>query len=645
MCGIAGIINLNNPEPYRDAVRRMVDILTPRGPDGKGEYFKPGVALGHTRLKIIDLSEAGNQPMSDPSGRYTIVYNGEVYNFKELQGQLMGGFKFRSRTDTEVVLASYIRWGEKCLEKFNGMFAFAIWDEYNRELFLARDRLGVKPLFYADLNGIFVFASEQKAILASGLIKPEINPESLYHYLSFYHFPEPSTIYKGIESLPAGFYARFKDGQFKKTRWWGPSFDKKSALSENKGADALRMYLEDSTRLRQVADVPVGCFLSGGVDSTAVSALMRNAVGQNFKTYTIAFEDDPNNAIDVHYAKLASDRIGTVHKYANISFDEIDKNLPSILWRLEEPGWTSIESWFVSKLAREGITVALAGVGGDELFAGYFPYSHVYRAECLKSFLGPFAGIAGDLARAIDRIIPDDFKQNPPLSSLHRFGMIESLDYPASHFYLRSAFTDDEKLNLLTPDFINTVKGISSLEYVRQLMKKVRGNSFIDMFSLFDIQNYLSADLLRHTDSMSMSHSLEVRIPLLDYRFVETALSLEDDRKIHNGESKYVFKKAIDNLIPDEIKIRPKTGFIFPMKTWMKSRYKDEIASIFSSRSFESRGIFNIKHVKQLYDKYISGDENQWLRLWTILSVEIWARMYIDSNGANPGEVSFSHFA
>ena len=631
--------------PDNVALRRMVDILQPRGPDSRGEFISPGVQLGHTRLAILDLSDAGAQPMSDPSGRYTIVYNGEVYNHRELKGELWGAHEFKSETDTEVVLASYIRWGEDCLARFNGMFSFAIWDNEKRKLFLARDRLGIKPLFYAPFNNGLVFASEQKAIIASGLIEREINSESIYHFLSFYHFPEPQTAYRNIFSLPAGHHAAFCDGEFRTKRWWKPDFRKSHITSDLKASDGVRVYLEDSTRFRQISDVPVGCFLSGGMDSTAVSVLMHKEVGGGFRTYTIAFGDDQSNAQDIHFARLASERIGTKHLEKNIGVDEINKYLPSILWQLEEPAWSSIESWFVSKLAREGITVALAGIGGDELFAGYFPYSHVYRAEAFKQFMGSFAKPAGSAARFIDNLIPNSWKHAPPGSSLHRFAMMENLDYPSAYFALRSTFTDDEKKRLFTGDFLNDVKGLSSLEYVRELMGQIPTESYIDKFALFDIQNYLAADLLRHMDTMSMAHSLEVRVPLLDHRLVEYSLGLMDDLKIRDGKSKYIFKKAISDFIPDEIKSRRKVGFVFPMKKWMRTEFAPQLRSVLNSDRFHQRGIFNPGYTSRLLEQYVAGDESQWLRLWSVFSVEMWARMYIDSDGSQPKGVDFREFA
>jgi asparagine synthase (glutamine-hydrolysing) len=645
MCGIAGIILKEPILPDQEALRRMVDLLIPRGPDARGEYVKPHVALGHTRLKIIDLTNAGAQPMTDPSGRYTIVYNGEVYNFQDIRGSLANRYKFKSRTDTEVVLAAFIEWREKCLDRFNGMFAFAIWDDLEKSLFIARDRLGVKPVFYSVQDKGLLFASEQKSIIASRLIEREMNPESIYHFLSFYHFPEPSTVWKNINSLPAGHFAWYRNGDLKAHRWWKPDFTKGSYYSDYKAADNLRILLEDSTRLRQVSDVPVGCFLSGGVDSTAVSALMRKAVGSDFRTYTIAFEDDPNNALDVKYAQIASDTIGTVHQYQNVNIHEINNNLVSILWRLEEPAWTSLESWFVSKLAKEGITVSLAGVGGDELFAGYFPYLHVSRAQDFKMKFGPIADFAGEMCRVLSRMIPDNLKQKPPFSSIQRFGMIESLDVASAYFMLRSTFFDDEKQKLLTPDFLRKVGGVSSLDYTRDLMKKAPGDSFIDKFTLFDIQNYLSADLLRHMDSMSMSHSLEVRVPLLDYRFVEAALSYDDEMKIREGKSKYIFLKAVDELIPDQIKKRSKVGFVFPMKTWMRKYFQQELKAVFSSKSFADRGVFNPGYANTLLEKYINGDDSEWLRLWIVFSFELWARLYLDRKVYEPRGVRFSDLA
>ncbi|MBU1022660.1 asparagine synthase C-terminal domain-containing protein, partial [bacterium] len=326
------------------------------------------------------------------------------------------------------------------------------------------------------------------------------------------------------------------------------------------------------------------------------------------------------------------------------SLAEIEKHLPSILWQLEEPAWTSLESWFVSKLARQGIKVALAGVGGDELFAGYFPYSHIFRMESFKQFMGPFAKPTGMLAGFIDKLLPDNLKRNPPGSSLHRYATIENLDYASAYFFLRSTFTDDEKKVLFTPDFMKEIKGLSSLGYVQDLMRKTPTDGYIDKFASFDIQNYLAADLLRHLDSMSMAHSLETRVPLLDHRLVEFILGLPDDMKLRNGESKFIFKKAIDDYIPDEIKARKKVGFVFPMKKWMRTEFSPEITRVLKSERFYQRGIFSPGCVNRLLQSYIAGDESQWLRLWSILSVELWARMYIDSDGTNPKEVGFRDF-
>lgn len=625
VCGIAGTLGL----PDLEIAERMAEAVAHRGPDGRGSWWDPQnqIALAHRRLAIIDLSPAGQQPMADASGRYHIVYNGEVYNFESLREQLVSlGHAFHSRTDTEVILAAFAEWGPPCLSRFRGMFAFAIWDSglvrgslaSPPALFLARDRFGIKPLYYAQISdGSFLFASELTALLASGEIERSIDPQSLWDYLSIGSVPQPRTILAQVRALPAGHWMRIHvGGRVEEERYWDLAeaaersrADRPSDLAE--AAGQLRSILEEATRLHMIADVPVGAFLSGGIDSTAVVGLMSQQVSAPLKTFSVTFEGGTSDNDERPWARLASSRFGTDHHEVRITDRQVAQAYEGLIGSVDQPSLDGANSYFVSQAARAEVTVALSGLGGDELFGGYPHFAMLSRARRLFP-QGSFP-LRTALA-AVPRFLPARVRW--PLELL-------ALRPPERYAMLRRVLPEAEKKRVVN-DRLGKDAGLRPLADWYAACWKPMADQIAET-SYVELASYINHTLLRDLDAMSMAFALEVRPVLLDHRLAEFVFTLPGSFKNAGGRSKVVFIEALRDLVPEEILRRRKVGFEFPYSRWLVGPLRDHARESFGWRG--ARSIFSQRYIHDALARLTSLTSSPFpLSMWSNLILLDWIR-------------------
>lgn len=556
----------------------MVEQMRHRGPDDVGLYTDPRerCSLGHRRLSVIDTSSAGHQPMASRCGRYSIVYNGEVYNFRQIRDELAAaGDSFRSDCDTEVVLAAYARWGRACVERFRGMFAFAIWDESDGSLFLARDRLGIKPLYYASFPNGLVFASEVSAVMRSGLVPPEADPESIHLFLALGAVPQPRTIIAGVRMLPAGHVATFSDGVLRVEQYWNLKEEhlRRSATFPGdfrEAAGELRARLEDATRSQLVADVPVGAFLSGGIDSRIVVGLMSRIVPQPIRTFSVGFGDTLTPTDERSDAREAAAEFGCEHDEIVLTQADLDRDLDRILDSIDQPSSDGVNTFFVSQLARKSVTVALSGIGGDELFAGYPQFRRIHHSGSVFEH--------GN--RAIAALLPLAHRLLPGR-------MRVALEYlaatPQGRFCLVRRFLADDTLASALSPACPRAGGDTIGRYYESI--DPGGGDLVNRVAAVELSGYLSHTLLRDCDAMTMAHSLEVRPLLLDERVVEFAMTLPGSMKLRGTQAKAVLVEACRDLVPPAVSARRKRGFDLPLLDWLRGRVADRVIATLQGES------------------------------------------------------------
>lgn len=631
MCGIAGRIHLNTTPVRESDLAAMAASLKHRGPDDQGVYIHGNIGLAHTRLSIIDLSSLGHQPMRNKIGTLHIVFNGEIYNYRELREKLAKeGFVFNSHTDTEVILALYEKYGERCLLFLRGMFAFAIWDESRQRLFIARDRIGKKPLkYYFDPSrNIFIFASEIKAILKNPDVPKEVDYEAIDHYLSLQYVPSPFTAFRGIKKLPPAHYLILENGGVNIVRYWEINHKEKLDMSEDAWKRKILDKLRESVRLRMVADVPVGAFLSGGIDSSAIVALMSEQSIQPVHTFSIGFKEQGYD--ETRFAKIIAHKFKTDH-HEFIVEPHATEILSKLIYHYDEPFGDSsaIPTWYLSELTRKYVTVALSGDGGDENFAGYERYL-AYKADMLGEKI-PFLWrnpLVHSGAYALDRIFATRFT-----GRFRRF-VGTQLKNPYANYIARMFFFTSAQKNLLySDDFKKRIKA-NSIPYsevlLEQLFLSSPSGDWLDRALHTDISSYLPEDLMVKVDIASMAHSLESRSPFLDHEFMELAATVPSSLKIHGFTKKYILKEALRELLPDEILDRPKMGFGVPLDIWFRGELKDFAHDrLLSKRSLE-RGLFRREAVDELFQDHLSGKVNNAYKLWALVVLEEWFRVWID---------------
>jgi asparagine synthase (glutamine-hydrolysing) len=625
MCGIAGFSLFDHQEGNTTTLEAMGQAIYHRGPDASGTYLDEKIGLCHRRLSILDLTEAGNQPMYSADGNLVIVFNGEIYNFLELRAELeQQGVSFKSHTDTEVILALYAREGVQCLDKLNGMFAFALWDITKQELFIARDRLGKKPLYYYSQDGRFAFGSEIKAILALDNIPREVRLDAVYDFFAYQYVPDPKSIFKHIHKLPPAHYMLLNKNGFTVHEYWDLSFKNTSHQSEEAHKTQLKALLEKVTKQRMVSDVPLGAFLSGGVDSSGVVAMMAEASNSPVKTCTIGFDDKAFNEAD--FAREIAEKYKTEHHEYTVH-QNVAERLEHIVSFFDEPfaDPSLVPTFFVSELARKAVTVALAGDGGDEMFAGYEKYTtddieNRLRSkfpETLRKNLFPtLAHVAGILPGSVGR------KGKSLLNSL-------SHD-PAMGFYItNSMMTDEMWSNLVKPDVAAQLKDYHPSQYTIDAYNKADGPDHLSKILYTDIKTYMTGDILVKVDRMSMAHSLEVRAPILDYQVAEFAASVPSNQKFRDGEKKYLLKEVFKPFIPGSLLYRKKMGFSTPLDEWFRGELKTttEVRLLKSNAGLHS--VFDKTKILNIWNEHQSNTKDHGIVLWSMLMFEMWYEKYM----------------
>jgi asparagine synthase (glutamine-hydrolysing) len=625
MCGIAGFTRFNAPTGDSDTLRKMGDRIAHRGPDANGEYLDDEIGLCHRRLSIIDLSTAGNQPMISGDGNYVIVFNGEIYNFQELRKDLENnGYEFRTRTDTEVILALYRSEGKDCVHKLYGMFAIAIWDKKRKELFLARDRIGKKPLYYYHDQKRFVFASEIKAIFQVDDIPKDIRPDAVYDFFMYQYVPEGKSIFNNIDKVKPGHYITINQDGLTEEQYWDVSFKSTLKGSEQEISEGLLEVIDDCTRQRMISDVPLGAFLSGGVDSSGVVALMARNSDKPVVTCSIGF--DSKKYDEVQYAQQVADLYHTKHHELQVK-ENIVENLEHITSFFDEPfaDQSLVPTYFVSQLARSKVTVALAGDGGDENFAGYSKYDVDRTENNLRR------KIPGFIRKNLFPAMVDPFRKSG-LRPLNRAAtLLNAMSRsPAEGFYLTNAFMTDTMWNRIANDEMKrSVDGYHPSSLSIHHYDNADADDHLSRVLYTDLKTYLVGDILVKVDRMSMANSLEVRAPILDHRVIEYAASIPSSLKLHDSGKKYILKKAFGQLLPDDILYRKKMGFSVPLASWLRN----ELSSIVSEKLLKTdSGIsnyFDIEQVSKIWLEHNNGIRDHSMTVWSLLMFEFWWQEYI----------------
>lgn len=629
MCGIAGKICFNGNSVSEQDILKMNEKIKHRGPDDGGIYVSPDrkVGLGHRRLSIIDLSPLGHQPMSYLD-RYWIVFNGEIYNFQEKRMMLQkAGYAFKSKSDTEVITALYDKFGKKSLEHLRGMFAFAIYDEKEKTIFCARDRVGKKPFKYFLDDNVFLFASELKAILTQPEYKREPDYLAVHHYLTLQYCPAPFTGFKDIKKLEPAHYLLIdlKTKKIEKQRYWKLDYSKKLDLSEEEWRKKILEKLEESVRLRMISDVPLGAFLSGGIDSSAVVAMMSKLSKNPVKTFSIGFEEEKYN--ELKYARMIAKKFKTDHTEFIVRPNAIEV-LPMLVRQYEEPyaDSSALPTYYISKLTRDHVTVALNGDGGDENFAGYsrysaFKFSLWYEKMRFlnKSIISPMAGFLNKKIK------------NTLFERIHRFSESISDEYKHRYTIYTSFFTNKQKGYLYTEDFRKKTWKNNTYDLIADKFSEAETYDRMDQMLYADFSAYLPEDLLAKVDISTMSVALEGRSPFLDHEFLELSAKIPFNLKLKGlNNKKYILKKALEKLIPREILYRKKMGFSIPISNWFKNDLKKYANEILLSEKITRRGMFEKNEVKKILNHHSETNVDYSQHIWALLTLELWFREYFD---------------
>jgi asparagine synthase (glutamine-hydrolysing) len=633
MCGIVGIWDSRGRRQFDPSVLlRMNESQHHRGPDETGTYLAPGVALGHKRLSIIDL-KTGQQPLFNEDRSVVIVYNGEIYNYQELIPELTAlGHVFRTRSDTEVIVHAWEAWGEACVDRLRGMFAFALWDEAKEQLFLARDRLGVKPLYYAQLpDGQWLFGSELKALLVHGDLRREIDPRSVEDYFALGYVPEPRTIYASAQKLPPGHTLLLRRGQAPAAprRYWDVRFTGRTVMSDADAQAELVERLRESVRLRMISEVPLGAFLSGGVDSSAVVAMMAGLSGEAVNTCSIAFDDPAFD--ESRFAQQVAERYRTQHYVDRVQTDDFEL-IDTLAALYDEPyaDSSAMPTYRVCQLARRHVTVALSGDGGDESFGGYRRYRLHMGEERMRSMLPlglrqPLFGTLGRLYPKADQA-PRFLRAKSTFQALGR----DSVD---AYFQGISIFRDDMREQLFSPAFKSRLAGHRAIDVFREHARRADTDDGLSLIQYIDLQTYLVGDINTKVDRASMAHALEVREPLMDHPLVEWVASLSSSVKLRGGEGKWLFKKAMEPHLPNNILYRPKMGFAVPLIRWFRGPLRDRVRSALLEGQLGQTGFFNRPYLEHLLEAHDSGRRDYSSPLWALLMFEAFLRI-----GSGAGE-------
>jgi asparagine synthase (glutamine-hydrolysing) len=627
MCGIAGSVAPRDRGVNPANVARMQEMLRHRGPDGEGMYTEPGVALAMRRLAIIDVA-GGDQPIHNEDKSVWIVFNGEIYNFQELRKRLIDeGHRFETNSDTETVVHAYEQYGTDCPKYLRGMFAFAIWDRDRQRLFMARDRVGKKPLLYAQKGDTLIFASEFRAMLAHPEVSREIDPAAIHHYMSFMCVPAPLTAFRDIRKLEPGHWLTWERGRIDIQSYWSLDFTKKRRVSEREAADEAIHLLRESVRLRMIADVPVGAFLSGGIDSSAIVALMAEQSSQPVKTFSIGFDEADFD--ELAHARRIAKRYGTDHHEFVVRPDAAEV-LPILVDHYGEPyaDSSSIPTYYVARETRRHVTVALNGDGGDEAFAGYRRYAAMQAVSWLRPVPALLRRVA---AHATFSFSSSRGNRRSRAGELRRFAGAAVLPPPQAYMAMISAFDDTAKRWLYAPDFAVRVADSQSIDIVNQWLDYKR-LGMTDALLQTETMTYLPDDLLVKVDIASMAVSLEARSPFLDHHVLEFAASLPPNLKLHRLTTKYLLKKALRSRVPAENLGRKKMGFGVPVGVWLRRNLRDLLHESLLPDRVRARGLFRPGAVQRLIDDHLAKRHDHTNQLWTLVMLELWFERFIDSH-------------
>lgn len=624
MCGICGFIYNKKERPAdQNVLKEMCQTITHRGPDDQGEIVLDQCGLGMRRLSIIDLN-TGHQPISTANQEYTIVFNGEIYNFQEIRKILENkGHVFETLTDTEVILKGYAEWGVDICEKLNGMFSFAIWDRLKKRLFIARDRLGIKPLYYYLDDKKLVFGSEIKAILKSPDIEKEVDPVALNQFLTFEYIPAPHSIFKKIRKLEPGHFLLYSDGDIQIKPYWQlrPSED---TWTEVDAKERLRELVQDSVKLRLISDVPLGAFLSGGIDSTIIVSQMAKLMDQPVKTFSIGFKESSYN--ELKYARAVANKYKTEHHEFTIEANALELT-EKLIHHLDEPfgDFSIFPTYLVSKMARDFVTVTLSGDGGDELFAGYDTY-RAHRFDRRFYHLLPKIVKHKMIEPWTESLIPTE-KKKGVINSIKRF--VEGTTLPKSIMHARwMVFLHEwERQQLFAEDMKSQLQS-DPYDFLHKYAQDAEGLSDITKMGYMDVKSYLVDDILVKVDRMSMATSLEARVPFLDHRIVEFAYSLPSSLKMNGLKTKYLLVNSFWDEMPPEVQNRDKQGFSIPIKNWIREELKPMMMDLLNEQRLKEQGFLNPKFVHQLINEHLEGKANHSHKLWALMVFEQWFDIY-----------------
>ena len=621
MCGISGILNIQNDKPViADDIRKMNDLMVHRGPEAEGVFIDRNLGLGHRRLKIIDI-EGGIQPMHSEDQSITVVFNGEIYNFKEIKRDLEAkGHKFKSHSDTEVIIYAYLEYGEKCVDHFRGMFGIAIYDKRHKRIFIIRDRLGIKPLYYYKDDTQFIFASEIKPILEILKHKPGVHLASIDFYMDVGYTPGEETLFDGIKKLKPGHTLLIENNRFIFNCYWDLENTKTNDISFEQAKSEFEELLRESIDLRLISDVPLGAFLSGGLDSSAIVSLMSEKTSEPVKTFSVGYKNDPESS-ELGYAKIVSDHFKTEHHEFYLEPMDFFNSVDTLITHTEEPIVESaaIALYQLSKLAKEHVTVILSGEGGDEILAGYPLHQIMPKIDKGHSFF---------------KYAPDFVKKqiiNSFSESDKKLKYIDWLSQPLEKRYhsISNDVTGSIKNNMYNDDYLRQSHQATS-SYFNDLFSRMSKGTNLRKMTYTDIKSWLPDDLLVKADKMTMAASLELRVPLLDHKVVEYATALPDDYRLNGKQGKYLLKKVMEMHLPHEIIYRKKKGFPVPIAKWFRTDLYDKTREVLLDDRSLNRGYFKPQYVESMLINHKNESEDNSRRIFSMLNLELWHRKYID---------------
>ena len=626
MCGLFALVGA------ADAAlgRRVADCLHHRGPDDSGVWTSASgtaVTMASTRLSIIDLSPGGHMPMLSADGRMVIVYNGEVYNFRELRAELEGlGERFQSHSDTEVVLAAYRCWGAQCVQRLRGMFAFAIWEMDKQQLFAARDRLGIKPLYWTESPRGLAVASELKGLLAGGLAPRELDLQALHHFLTFYSVPPPHTMLAGVQALLPGHSLTWQAGRVTMQKYWDvPASAVPSQRMEYEEARReLRRLLEETIRLRMIADVPVGAFLSGGMDSSAVVALMTRISGARLKTFSVGFQAESRSIDERSYARLVAAHCDTDHTEVLVDGSQVAAQLAQFVRAMDQPTGDGLNTFLVSQAAAQHVKVALSGLGADELFAGYHQFRYLQQAEPWARWWQQTPQWLQAVARSGSRL-GAAAAGRPAIAEVPAW---LSGDFLSRYLRTRTLYDEDGKLRLYA-DKLRHSRNVAGSADALTAYLDANDADVVAKVTRLELKGYMAHMLLRDTDAMSMAHSLEVRVPWIDHKLVEFAVGLPAEWKLRGGQPKAIFADALADVLPRTVLRRRKQGFEIPLANWLRNELRGVLEDTLAPATVLRRGLFNVQRVQQLHSDFVAG-RGAYMRVWALVILELWQRENLD---------------